>query len=396
MSHCRFVLSLFGIVLLTLGLILTGCEPESGPGTVHPVETRVPHFGDADHTIKTDTSSRDGFSTQLASGWATPSLTIGEKTGKGPELFGRISDVIEDGEGRVLALDYENKEVRIFGTDGAHLASFGREGEGPGEFKYPNRLALFEDGTLMVTGRMGRVQFFESSGETYEHMGGFTVEYTPDDACVLNGNIYLHGALAEQPQHTIHVYGRSGTRQESFGLVYDSENKFIRQSLSGGTLACDGATETVAFAFTAAPLVYGYTPDGELQWTSQIQPFEPSPNKQRVSDRGTTGLRYTYQPGTHVLSRLADAPGPGIIAQKMQFPPDDTSRSASPLYAYWLSAGEGTGRFVDKTTAGGTAAGPVTHVTRDRVFSARRAPFPQVDVYDLGEVDWVASAGSGE
>ena len=35
----------------------------------------------------------------------------------------------------VFVADGRNREVRVFGLDGAYRRTFGREGEGPGEFR---------------------------------------------------------------------------------------------------------------------------------------------------------------------------------------------------------------------------------------------------------------------
>lgn len=391
------VASLSTIILLGLLTVLaSGCEPEQGTGTVHPVEERVPHLSDPDHTIETGSPSAEGLPKQFENAGATPVRTIGVREGGGPELFGDIRDVIEDPEGRILVLDNDNKDVRIFRDDGTHVGSFGREGEGPGEFQYPAHLDLFGDETLIVAGRSGRVQFFESSGKTYERVGGFTVEFTPEDVCLLENTLYLHGALAEQADQSIHVYSRDGTRQRSFGPVYQSESEFIRQQISDGTVACDASTGTVVFAFTYSPLLYGYSSEGDLQWTSRIRPFDPMPNEQGVSDQGTTSLLHRTEPGTHLMSGLIDVPGRGVIAQKTEFPPEDTDRAAAPVYTYVISASDGTGSYVGKAEAGGTAAGPITHVTLGHLLSARRAPFPKVDVYDAAGVNWEMPSRSAE
>lgn len=388
--------SLATVVVLGLLTVLgLGCEPEQGPGTIHPVEERVPHYFDTDHTIEMGPLPEGGPSARLSQGGSSPTLTLGVQDGSGPQLFGRIGDIVADVEGRIHILDYENKESRVFGPAGAHLYSFGRQGEGPGEFQYPSQLALFEDGSLMVAGRSGRVQFFDVLAETYERMGGFTVEFTPEDACVLNGEIYLHGALAEQSDHSIHVYSRQGTHRRSFGPVYQSDNEFIRLSISDGTIACDRATGTVVFGFTYVPLLYGYSAAGKHRWTSRIRSFEPMPVEQYVSDRGTPGVRYGYDAGTHRIAELVDGPGAGVVAQTAEYPPEEADRADGPLDTYLISA-DGTGAYVGQTTAAGKGVGFISHVTSTRVFSVVPVPFPKIDVYDVTGVEWTRGAGAGD
>lgn len=388
MSHCHFSESLLGIVLLILGLTLPGCKPDSGPGTIHPVEARVPHFDDPDHTIRTESPPKKGRWAQITAAWGTPTYKIGVENAQGPELFGRISDVEQDNRGRIFVVDYENKEVRVFSPEGAHRFTFGRAGEGPGEFQYPSQLELLDDGTLMVAGRSGRVQFFEVLADSVNRTGGFTVDFTPEDVCVLGDEVFIHGAPSSRPEHSIHVYSRPGKHARSFGPVYQSDNEFIRRSITDGHITCDEPTNTVVFGFGLAPILYGYRSKGTFQWTARIRPFDPMPAEQRVSDAGTPSIRYKSVPHTDRLSGLTDMPGPSVLVQRVQYPPDEVDRADVPIFSYSVSARDGTGGYVGKSTIGGTATGPITHVSTTNLLSAKREPFPKIDAYDLESIEW--------
>jgi hypothetical protein len=68
----------------------------------------------------------------------------------GPESFGFIGGVLSDPEGRILVVDYQANEVRVFDSQGAFQFTFGREGSGPGEFQGPCCLAFGPEGRLWV------------------------------------------------------------------------------------------------------------------------------------------------------------------------------------------------------------------------------------------------------
>ena len=64
-----------------------------------------------------------------------PLLSIGLLTGPEELLFGRIASARRDGAGNVIVADRQAHQIRVFDSEGRHLQTLGREGEGPGEFE---------------------------------------------------------------------------------------------------------------------------------------------------------------------------------------------------------------------------------------------------------------------
>lgn len=97
-----------------------------------------------------------------------PIVSIGPTTltdQGGPDEFGRVSAVAFGPDGTVFVADERNSEVRVFGLDGAHRRTFGREGEGPGEFRSLYSLAWVGDRLLTLDPRLGRIGEFSAEGE---------------------------------------------------------------------------------------------------------------------------------------------------------------------------------------------------------------------------------------
>ena len=94
-------------------------------------------------------------------------VRIGTASGEGPELFGQVQGLVADDEGRILVLDSQAREIRIFDADGAHLRTVGGQGGGPGEIANANGLAIHpEDGSVWVVDPgNGRYSVFESNGD---------------------------------------------------------------------------------------------------------------------------------------------------------------------------------------------------------------------------------------
>jgi hypothetical protein len=88
-------------------------------------------------------------------GWSValePLLSIGAvEGGETYQLFG-VAGVHRFDDGRIGVVSAGSREVRIYGAEGAFLASFGRQGGGPEEFEAP-ALAGAIGGTLLVVDR---------------------------------------------------------------------------------------------------------------------------------------------------------------------------------------------------------------------------------------------------
>ena len=86
----------------------------------------------------------------------------------GPEEFGRVSGVALGPDGEVFVADRLNFEVRVFGLDGSHRRSFGRRGQGPGEFESLYSIAWVGDRLLALDYGNMRISEFSAAGD---HLG---------------------------------------------------------------------------------------------------------------------------------------------------------------------------------------------------------------------------------
>jgi hypothetical protein len=81
---------------------------------------------------------------------ATIDLEIGEVDGAGPATFGRISGLALLPDGRLLVLDGNADEARVFDGEGRFRFAFGRSGEGPGEFGGACCVGVDDEGRIWV------------------------------------------------------------------------------------------------------------------------------------------------------------------------------------------------------------------------------------------------------
>ena len=98
----------------------------------------------------------------------TEVVSIGPKslteTGSPDEFGGVRSAALGPGDALYIA-DLVNREVRVFGLDGAHRRTFGREGEGPGEFAALHSITWVGDRLLALDYVTGRITEFSAEGD---------------------------------------------------------------------------------------------------------------------------------------------------------------------------------------------------------------------------------------
>jgi len=92
-------------------------------------------------------------------------LIIGNDTGREDYWFGFLNSLAVDASGRIYTLDPKDIRVRVFGPDGALIRTFGRKGQGPGEFSGPGGIVAAPDGTIVVSDVLNsRISYFTRKG----------------------------------------------------------------------------------------------------------------------------------------------------------------------------------------------------------------------------------------
>jgi hypothetical protein len=95
----------------------------------------------------------------------TTLYSIGKAEGHEWETFGNVVAVTFDAHDNLFVLDGGSSRVFVFDRDGRHVRSFGRRGQGPGEFGFPMGISVLRDGEIIVGDVMrGALQRFQSDG----------------------------------------------------------------------------------------------------------------------------------------------------------------------------------------------------------------------------------------
>ena len=110
-----------------------------------------------------------------------PKLKLKKEWGVGGEdpgfIFNNITAIDIDNDGRIYVTDVLEKNVKIFSSSGVHLFTFGRRGQGPGEFQSPRCLTILPNKQILIIDTGGslfpRFKIFDYKGN---YIGEFEVE----------------------------------------------------------------------------------------------------------------------------------------------------------------------------------------------------------------------------
>jgi hypothetical protein len=110
--------------------------------------------------------------TLAGSAWSAPArlepeVRIGVFEGEDHDMLGDVRSIAVAPDGAIYVMDAQVPALRKYGPDGRFVATFGREGEGPGEYRGPDGgLAVLEDGRVVLRDpRNGRLQVYSGQGD---------------------------------------------------------------------------------------------------------------------------------------------------------------------------------------------------------------------------------------
>lgn len=101
-------------------------------------------------------------------GWtisSEPLVSIGSPEGEGEWQLYRVRDATRLADGRIVVANGGSTELLVFDEAGQHLAAWGGEGEGPGEFLELNRVAVWSGDSIVASDNwQNRASFFDANG----------------------------------------------------------------------------------------------------------------------------------------------------------------------------------------------------------------------------------------
>ena len=209
-------------------------------------------------------------------------------------LFGLIEDALVDEDGNVLLLDTVLSTIYVVDQSGEIVRTVGREGDGPGEFRFAREMEFLPDGTIGVMEMMpGKIVVLDRDGTPrpsfalpdgdqgiMHHMQHISAN---DDAVLIGKVVTTFGDGSATTHYTLSSYAPDGT--ETATLL---EHKDV-QSDGNISLNLGGGDNEFTRRFTLCPdgrvIVFQKAKEYELEV------FQATGAKQGIIRRGYESVR---------------------------------------------------------------------------------------------------------
>jgi hypothetical protein len=290
----------------------------------------------------------------------------------GDDAFGTIAGVVVDSRGRIIVLDRGYEVVKVYDPEAMTMESFGRKGEGPGEFNLPTAVGIDAEDRIYVSSR-ARVAVFSPSGEL---VGEFRHKF-PGSAPAWSirvgaGGVYV-ASLDPIDHKIVHRYSRAFEYLSSFS---DSHAVVKPMDPSEEFAFCSGAIDldaagNVYFTQSTPYEIRKFSADGRLIMTIHRENgFMQPPRVERQGDRATF---HSYAGSANIIV----LPSGEIMNVVMTPPPKEDAPPATILDLF-----DGEGRLLKSRRLVGRIS--VRCVDRDHhLYAVEAREYPVVVRYEL-------------
>ena len=159
-----------------------------------------------------------------------PALSIGSVDGGGADQLFRVVDATRHPDGRIVIANAGSAELRVFNADGFHSGTWGRQGEGPGEFSSgPHAVALWPGDSIAAPGG-SRVSLFDLDGNhgrdvALDATRSNVLDLLPDGRIVSMGSLLLNRRTMGSPD--LVQYDTEWSVLDTDGTLHASPGEFL-------------------------------------------------------------------------------------------------------------------------------------------------------------------------
>jgi DNA-binding beta-propeller fold protein YncE len=203
--------------------------------------------------------------------------TIGDLNTEDENLaFNSPRDVALDPAGNIYILDAANQRIQKFSPEVKYLATFGRKGQGPGEFNYPSSLDIDSQGKMYVLDSfVKKIQILTPEGKEQK-----TILILKDQlfkSRAMKSGVFAAGAYPmpsragdEEKKDSglfrlVKLIDHTGNAQKEFGSLHDYGDSMTNYYANIFQFDIDGE-DNILLSFINQNRVEKYSPDGRLLW----------------------------------------------------------------------------------------------------------------------------------
>ena len=131
-----------------------------------------------------------------------PTVTIGAADGSVDELLHNVYAALRTSDGSYVVANAGSFELRRFDAEGSYRRSIGREGDGPGEFRFPRYLASLPGDSVLAFDRSNqRISLFDPEGGFVTSWSARVAGAPPiqNAVGVAVGGVVLRGFIGDDP-----------------------------------------------------------------------------------------------------------------------------------------------------------------------------------------------------
>jgi len=234
--------------------------------------------------------------------------------------FNNPSDLVLDDTGNIYILDAGNCRIQKFDPEGKFLDSFGREGQGPGEFQSPASLDFDAEGNLIIADwRSRKIQIFSKEGSLLKTI---TMTKNPlSSVYSLNSGLLatigtlgydVEGKDKEPLPKLIRLLDSEGNIKLEFGDMFDYKHRMLNQKGNSFHFTVD-TNDIIYLAFSYQNRIDKYSPEGKLLWKAdRVLNYTTKPLDKGKIERTATSKSF-YSPRLNSVSEALAVDSKGRI-----------------------------------------------------------------------------------
>jgi len=220
-------------------------------------------------------------------------------------LFYMPADITFDNKDNIYILDSGNHRIQKFDANGKYLATFGRQGEGPGEFQYPMSLDIDTEGYLYISDPQNqRIQILKPNGAEFttipmhENPAGKTKLFQSGQMLMAEGQSFISFGTEDEENKELpklfKVLDSEGKVSKNFGEKRDYKD-FLLNRMGNQIHFTIDKNNFVYIAFDYQNRIEKYSPEGKLLWRADRTLNYDTDKPKNKGSRKASGGRVSLQ-----------------------------------------------------------------------------------------------------